>query len=142
MEVRVLLRFPISHQQLHRNGYQQNQSRRPDPSSSHLDFGNIKPGRPCRIVAICGTAQHFTSDSDQLLPFTTTIQQTLLSEFKHTRDSTEGGGSHVSLSSMFIREADDLRRLQARRFRTAAFLRCLLVRAEALVCCSIKLYNK
>lgn len=53
-----------------------------DQGSLHLVIHNLKSGLPYQIVAICGTTHHSGNDSDQLPPFTITIQETLVPEFK------------------------------------------------------------
>lgn len=66
--------------QLH--GTQKNWWNPSDPQSPHLVIHNLKTGLPYQIVAICGTTHHPGNDSDQLPPFTISIQHALASEFK------------------------------------------------------------
>lgn len=80
------LRRPVRNQQgicssrLH--GTQKNWWNPCDPQSPHLVIHNLKTGLPYQIVAICGTTHHSGNDSDQLPPFTISIQHALASEFK------------------------------------------------------------
>lgn len=90
----LLLRCPVRHRQglccSRFQGTQKNWWNPSDLQSPHLVIHNLKTGLPYQIVAICGTTHHSGNDSDQLPPFTISIQQALTSEFKRRTDSNKG----------------------------------------------------